>query len=129
MSTSAPEGGLFAEPGRGGRRPILTVSGLSAWYGELRALHDVSFEVARGLLHGILVAAHREAGQSLSSPPFAISAYGREAPEAEVRVRSHRTRKDNRVVELQLEPGGSPFRPAPRAALVEVSANRREPAE
>ena len=48
MSTSAREGGLFAEPGRGGRRPILTVAGLSAWYGELRALHDVSFDVAPG---------------------------------------------------------------------------------
>ena len=31
-----------------GRRPILTVAGLSAWYGELRALHDVSFDVAPG---------------------------------------------------------------------------------
>ena len=49
MSTSAPEGGPAAEPGRGGaRRPILAVSGLSAWYGQLRALHDVSFEVAPG---------------------------------------------------------------------------------
>ena len=48
MSTSAREGGLFAESGRGGRRPILTVAGLSAWYGELRALHDVSFDVAPG---------------------------------------------------------------------------------
>ena len=49
MSTSAPEGGPAAEPGRGGgRRPILAVSGLSAWYGQLRALHDVNFEVAPG---------------------------------------------------------------------------------
>ncbi len=48
MSTSGPEGGRFAGSGRGGGRPILTVSGLSAWYGELRALYDVSFDVAPG---------------------------------------------------------------------------------
>lgn len=49
MSISAPEDGPATGPGRGGsRRPILTVSGLSAWYGQLRALHDVSFEVAPG---------------------------------------------------------------------------------
>ena len=44
-------------------------------------------------------------------------------------VRSHGARKDNRVVEFQIEPGGSSLRPAPCATLVEVGANRREPAK
>ena len=48
MSTLARKGNLFSKPGRGGQYPILTVEGLSAWYGELRALFDVSFSVNPG---------------------------------------------------------------------------------
>ncbi|MEM9220803.1 MAG: ABC transporter ATP-binding protein [Pseudomonadota bacterium] len=48
MSTLARRGSLFAEAGRDGRFPILSVKGLSAWYGELRALFDVSFTVNPG---------------------------------------------------------------------------------
>ena len=48
MSTLARKGNLFSKPGRGGQYPILTVEGLSAWYGELRALFDISFSVNPG---------------------------------------------------------------------------------
>ncbi|MFN6979569.1 MAG: ABC transporter ATP-binding protein, partial [Gemmobacter sp.] len=42
------KGNLFSKPGREGRYPILTVDGLSAWYGELRALYDISFTANPG---------------------------------------------------------------------------------
>ena len=48
MSTLARKGNLFSKPGRGGQYPILSVEGLSAWYGELRALFDISFSVNPG---------------------------------------------------------------------------------
>ena len=48
MSTSGRKGSLFSKPGRDGRYPILAVEGLSAWYGELRALHGISFSVNPG---------------------------------------------------------------------------------
>lgn len=52
MSTSVRKGGrpggFFSAPGRGGRRPLLTVVDLSAYYGELRALFDVNFHVVPG---------------------------------------------------------------------------------
>ena len=43
MSTSAPE-----PTPRGARVPLLSVSGLSAWYGELQALYDIDLEVLEG---------------------------------------------------------------------------------
>lgn len=48
MSTLVRKGNLFTKPGRDGQYPILTVEGLSAWYGELRALFDISFSVNPG---------------------------------------------------------------------------------
>lgn len=48
MSTWARKGSLFSRPGRDGRQAILAVEGLSAWYGELRALFDLSFDVSPG---------------------------------------------------------------------------------
>ena len=48
MSISVPKGSLFAKPGRDGRFPILSIEGLSAWYGELRALFDITFSVNPG---------------------------------------------------------------------------------
>lgn len=48
MSILARKGNLFSKPGRDGRYPILTVDGLSAWYGELRALFDIGFTVNPG---------------------------------------------------------------------------------
>ena len=48
VSISGRKGNLFSTPGRGGVYPILTVDALSAWYGELRALHDISFTVNPG---------------------------------------------------------------------------------
>ncbi|WP_378944813.1 ABC transporter ATP-binding protein [Mesorhizobium sp. ANAO-SY3R2] len=54
MSTSVRKGGLFAKPGRDGRLPILSVSGLSAYHGELRALFDVSFDVIPGEVLAII---------------------------------------------------------------------------
>lgn len=48
MSISVRKGNLFSKPGRDGRYPILTVDGLSAWYGELRALHGISFTANPG---------------------------------------------------------------------------------
>jgi branched-chain amino acid transport system ATP-binding protein len=48
VSTLARKGNLFSKPGRGGQYPILSVEGLSAWYGELRALFDISFSVNPG---------------------------------------------------------------------------------
>lgn len=48
MSISVRKGSLFSKPGRGGEYPILTVEGLSAWYGELRALFDISFTMNQG---------------------------------------------------------------------------------
>lgn len=48
MSTLVRKGNLFSQPGRDGQFPILTVEGLSAWYGELQALFDVSFSVNPG---------------------------------------------------------------------------------
>ena len=54
MSTSEHKGGFFAEPGRGGKRPLLTVSDLSAYYGQLRALYDIGFEVVPGEVLAII---------------------------------------------------------------------------
>ncbi|MEM8731233.1 MAG: ABC transporter ATP-binding protein [Pseudomonadota bacterium] len=48
MSTLVRKGNLFSKPGRDGKYPILTVEGLSAWYGELQALYDLSFSVNPG---------------------------------------------------------------------------------
>lgn len=48
MSTLVRKGNLFSKPGREGQYPILTVRGLSAWYGELRALFDIHFTVNPG---------------------------------------------------------------------------------
>jgi branched-chain amino acid transport system ATP-binding protein len=48
VSISVRKGNLFSKPGRDGRYPILTVDGLSAWYGELRALHGISFTANPG---------------------------------------------------------------------------------
>ena len=48
MSISESKRGFFAEPGRGGKRPLLTVSELSAYYGQLRALYDIEFQVMPG---------------------------------------------------------------------------------
>ena len=48
MSTSAPDRIRPGESGARARRPLLSVSGLSAYYGELRALYDVSFQVSAG---------------------------------------------------------------------------------
>lgn len=45
MSTLVRKGSLFAQPGRDGQQAILNVDGLSAYYGELQALFDVSFSV------------------------------------------------------------------------------------
>jgi branched-chain amino acid transport system ATP-binding protein len=52
VSTSALESGRSA--GRGGRRALLTVNEVSAYYGELRALFDVSFQVAAGEVLSII---------------------------------------------------------------------------
>ncbi|XWN29888.1 MAG: ABC transporter ATP-binding protein [Devosia sp.] len=54
MSISARKGGLFARPGRDGRTPILSVENLSAWYGELCALDDISFSVSPGEVLAII---------------------------------------------------------------------------
>ena len=48
MSTLVRKGNLFSKPGRDGQYPILTVEGLSAWYGELQALFDINFSVNPG---------------------------------------------------------------------------------
>jgi branched-chain amino acid transport system ATP-binding protein len=48
------KGNLFAKPGREGRYPILVVEGLSAWYGELRALFDVAFTANPGEVVSII---------------------------------------------------------------------------
>ncbi|MEQ8349144.1 MAG: ABC transporter ATP-binding protein [Sneathiellaceae bacterium] len=51
MSISAPEA-----TGRGGsdRQPVLSVSRLSAYYGELRALYDIGFEVYPGEILSVI---------------------------------------------------------------------------
>jgi branched-chain amino acid transport system ATP-binding protein len=54
VSTSARKGGLFTRPGRGGKLPILSVSQLSAYYGELRALYDIIFDVNVGEVLAII---------------------------------------------------------------------------
>jgi branched-chain amino acid transport system ATP-binding protein len=54
VSTSARKGGLFARSGRDGQIPILSVSSLSAYYGELRALHDIGFDVNPGEVLAII---------------------------------------------------------------------------
>ena len=54
MSISEHKRGFFAEEGRGGKRPLLTVSELSAYYGELRALFDVEFQVMPGEVLAII---------------------------------------------------------------------------
>ncbi len=54
MSISEHKRGFFAEQGRGGKRPLLTVSDLSAYYGELRALFDIDFEVMPGEVLAII---------------------------------------------------------------------------
>ena len=54
MSISVRRGSLFATAGRDGRFPILTVTELSAWYGELRALFDVSFSVNPGEILAVI---------------------------------------------------------------------------
>jgi branched-chain amino acid transport system ATP-binding protein len=58
VSTSARDAarpGRFAPaPGRGGKRPLLTVAELSAYHGELRALFDVSFHVVPGEILSII---------------------------------------------------------------------------
>ena len=54
MSTSVRKGGLFARPGRAGQLPILSVSQLSAYYGELRALYDIVFDVNPGEVLAII---------------------------------------------------------------------------
>jgi len=58
VSTSAPEtqrpGAAPAGAGRARRRALLTVSGLSAYYGELRALFDVGFQVTSGEVLSII---------------------------------------------------------------------------
>ena len=70
-----------------------------------------------------------EAGRSATSFLLGAQAIGNELPEPEVRVRSHWARNDNRMVEFQIEPGGSPSCPTPCAALVEMGADCREPAQ
>ncbi len=47
MSISAPER-TAAQPAAGGDVPVLRVTSLSAWYGELRAIYDISLELQRG---------------------------------------------------------------------------------
>lgn len=54
MSTSVRKGSLFSEPGRDGKQSILGVNGLSAYYGELQALFDVSFDVNPGEILAII---------------------------------------------------------------------------
>lgn len=54
MSTSARKGGLFTRPGRDGQLPILSVLRLSAYYGELRALYDINFDVNAGEVLAII---------------------------------------------------------------------------
>lgn len=54
MSTLGRKGSLFAKPGRDGRYPILSVKELSSYYGELRALFDISFDVNPGEVLSII---------------------------------------------------------------------------
>ncbi|USJ28496.1 ABC transporter ATP-binding protein [Ensifer adhaerens] len=54
MSTLVRKGSLFASPGRDGLYPILSVRQLSAYYGELRALFDISFDVNPGEVLSII---------------------------------------------------------------------------
>ncbi len=57
MSTSAPDerrSGFFATAARDGKRPLLTVANLSAYYGELRALFEVTFQVVAGEVLSII---------------------------------------------------------------------------
>ncbi len=48
MSISAHEQGMLTNFNQAAPRPLLTISDLSAYYGELRALFDVDFEVMSG---------------------------------------------------------------------------------
>jgi branched-chain amino acid transport system ATP-binding protein len=54
VSTSVRKGGLFTRPGRDGQLPILSISQLSAYYGELRALYDITFDVNAGEVLAII---------------------------------------------------------------------------
>lgn len=54
MSILEHKRGLFGKPGRDGQLPLLSVSGLSAYYGELRALDAVSFDVNPGEVVAII---------------------------------------------------------------------------
>ena len=54
MSTLGFKGGFFSKEGSGGKRPLLTVSGLSAFYGELCALSDINFHVYPGEVFSII---------------------------------------------------------------------------
>lgn len=54
MSTLVRKGNLFSKPGRDGRYPILSVDGLSAWHGEMRALFDISFTANPGEVVSII---------------------------------------------------------------------------
>ena len=54
MSTLVRKGSLFAKPGREGKYPILTINNVSSYYGELRALFDVSFDVNAGEVLAII---------------------------------------------------------------------------
>jgi len=54
VSISESKQGFFAEPGRDGKRPLLTISGLSAYYSELRALYDLEFQVMPGEVLAII---------------------------------------------------------------------------
>ena len=56
VSTSALDASAAgkAASGAGNRRPLLTVADLSAYHGELRALFDVSFQIAAGEVLSII---------------------------------------------------------------------------
>lgn len=54
MSTSEFKGGFFSTAGRDGKRPLLTVTRLCAWYGELQALTDINFQVLPGEVLSII---------------------------------------------------------------------------
>lgn len=54
MSTLAPDRARPGESGARPRRPLLSVSNLSAYYGELRALYDVAFQISAGEVLSII---------------------------------------------------------------------------
>ncbi len=54
MSTLGFKGGFFSKATSGGKRPLLTVTGLSAFYGELCALSDINFHVYPGEVFSII---------------------------------------------------------------------------